>query len=129
MRKKILYILSGILLLAGCRQENLTVPSGEGYLSVGNIELQAQTITEIASRAVDATLLVELWKGGVKVRELSPDEMQNKIELDAADDYTLKVYSSNYGEETGWGNADKGEPVYYMQTRENRSIIRKCLLK
>ena len=71
MRKKILYILSGILLLAGCRQENLTVPSGEGYLSVGNIELQAQTITEIASRAVDATLLVELWKGGVKVRELS----------------------------------------------------------
>ena len=101
MKKKILYILSGILLLAGCRQENLTVPSGEGYLSVGNIELQAQTITEIASRAVDATLLVELWKGGVKVRELSPDEMQNKIELDAADDYTLKVYSSNYGEETG----------------------------
>lgn len=115
MRKKILYILSGILLLAGCRQENLTAPSGEGYLSVGNIELQAQTITEIASRAVDATLLVELWKGGVKVRELSVDEMQNKIELDAADDYTLKVYSSNYGEETSWGNADKGEPVYYKE--------------
>lgn len=114
MKKNILYILLGIFLLASCQQEN-EIPSGTGYLYVEGIELQSQVVTEVVSRAVDETLIVELWKGGVKVRELSPDEMQNKIELDAADDYTLKVYSSNYGEETGWGNADKGEPVYYKE--------------
>ena len=41
--------------------------------------------------------------------------MQNKIELDAADDYMLKVYSPNYGVEKGWTNDEKGEPVYYTE--------------
>ena len=119
MKKNIVYILLGIFLLASCQQEN-EIPSGKGYLSVEGIELQSQVETEVASRAVDESMMVELWQGGTKLRDLSAQEMQDKIKLDAADDYTLKVYSSNYGEETGWGNADKGEPVYY---------IRKCLLK
>ncbi len=112
MKKNILYILLGIFLLASCQQEN-DIPSGTGYLSVEGIELQSQVVTEVASRAVDESMFVELWQGGTKLRDLSAQEMQDKIKLDAADDYTLKVYSSNYGEETGWGNADKGEPVYY----------------
>lgn len=114
MKKNILYILLGIFLLASCQQEN-EIPSGKGYLSVEGIELQSQVETEVASRAVDESMMVELWQGGTKLRDLSAQEMQDKIKLDAADDYTLKVYSSNYGEETGWGNADKGEPVYYKK--------------
>lgn len=114
MKKNILYILLGIFLLASCQQES-EIPSGKGYLSVEGIELQSQVETEVASRAVDESMMVELWQGGTKLRDLSAQEMQDKIKLDAADDYTLKVYSSNYGEETGWGNADKGEPVYYKK--------------
>ena len=114
MKKNIVYILLGIFLLASCQQEN-EIPSGKGYLSVEGIELQSQVETEVASRAVDESMMVELWQGGTKLRDLSAQEMQDKIKLDAADDYTLKVYSSNYGEETGWGNADKGEPVYYKE--------------
>ena len=49
------------------------------------------------------------------LRTLSTEEMQNKIELDAADDYMLKVYSPNYGVEKGWTNEEKGEPVYYTE--------------
>lgn len=49
------------------------------------------------------------------LRTLSTEEMQNKIELDAADDYMLKVYSPNYGVEKSWTNEEKGEPVYYTE--------------
>ena len=58
---------------------------------------------------------VELWKGVRCFGTLSTEEMQNKIELDAADDYMLKVYSPNYGVEKGWTNDEKGEPVYYTE--------------
>lgn len=114
MKKNILYILLGIFLLASCQQES-DIPSGTGYLSVEGIELQSQVMTEVVSRAVDETLIVELWKGDTKDRELSAQEMQDKIKLEVADDYYLKVYSENYGSESDWNNETKGEPVYYKE--------------
>lgn len=114
MKKNIVYILLGIFLLASCQQEN-EIPSGKGYLSVEGIELQSQVVTEVASRAVDESLTVDLYKGGQLVRTLTPEKMQNKIELDPATDYMLKVYSANYGDEFTWGNDTKGEPVYYIE--------------
>lgn len=101
-------------MLVGCQQKE--VISGVGYISVSGIEIQSKTITEVASRATDdITWTVELWKGNEMLRTLSTEEMQNKIELDAADDYMLKVYSPNYGVEKGWTNDEKGEPVYYTE--------------
>lgn len=114
MKKNILYILLGIFLLASCQQEN-EIPLGKGYLSVEGIELQSQMVTEVVSRAVDETLIVELWKGDTKIRVLSAQEMQDKIKLEVADDYYLKVYSENYGSESAWSNETKGEPVYYKE--------------
>ena len=114
MKKNIVYILLGVFLLASCQQEN-EIPSGKGYLSVEGIELQSQVVTEVASRAVDESMFVELWQGGTKLRDLSAQEMQDKIKLDAADNYMLKVYSANYGEESTWDNETKGEPVYYKE--------------
>lgn len=114
MKKNIVYILLGIFLLASCQQEN-EIPSGKGYLSVEGIELQSQVVTEVASRAVDESLTVDLYKGGQLVRTLTPEEMQNKIELDPATDYMLKVHSANYGKESTWDNETKGEPVYYKE--------------
>ncbi|WP_462341522.1 hypothetical protein [Phocaeicola plebeius] len=112
MKKNIVYILLGIFLLASCQQEN-EIPSGKGYLSVEGIELQSQVVTEVASRAVDESLTVDLYEGGQLVRTLTPEEMQNKIELEPATDYMLKVHSANYGSESAWDNETKGEPVYY----------------
>lgn len=100
--------------MASCQQEN-EIPSGKGYLSVEGIELQSQVVTEVASRAVDESMIVELWQGGTKLRDLSAQEMQNKIELKPATDYMLKVYSANYGNESTWDNETKGEPVYYKE--------------
>ena len=114
MKKNIVYILLGIFLLASCQQEN-EIPSGKGYLSVEGIELQSQVVTEVASRAVDESLKVDLYKGEQLVRPLTPEEMQNKIGLDPATDYMLKVYSANYREESTWDNETKGEPVYYKE--------------
>lgn len=114
MKKNILYILLGIILLTSCKQDD-QIPSEGGYLSVERINLQSQVVVEIASRTVDETLIVELWKGGEKIRDLSSHEMQDKIKLDVANDYSLKVYSSNYGDELTWVNEDKGEAVYYME--------------
>lgn len=116
MSKNILYTILSVFLLISCRQENDIVLSGEGFLSVSGIEIQAQTNTEVASRSTDDIIwTVELWKGGEMLRTLSTEEMQNKIELDAADDYMLKVYSPNYGVEKSWTNEEKGEPVYYTE--------------
>lgn len=116
MNKKILYTILSVFLLISCQQENDTVLLREGFLSVSGIEVQSQTVTEVASRSTDDIIwTVELWKGNEKLRTLSTEEMQNKIELDAADDYMLKVYSPNYGVEKGWTNDEKGEPVYYTE--------------
>lgn len=114
MKKNIIYILLGIFLLASCQQEN-EIPSGTGYLSVEGIELHSQVVKEVVSRAVDESLTVDLYKGGQLVRTLTPEEMQNKIELEPAIDYMLKVYSTNYGNEFTWSNETKGEPVYYKE--------------
>ena len=101
-------------MLVGCQQKE--VISGVGYISVSGIEIQSKTITEVASRATDdITWTVELWKGSEMLRTLSAGEMQDKIELDAAEDYMLKVYTPNYGVEKSWTNAEKGEPVYYAE--------------
>ena len=101
-------------MLIGCQQKE--VLSGAGYMSVSGIEVKSQTVAEVASRSTDDIIwTVELWKGGEMLRTLSTEEMQNKIELDAADDYMLKVYSPNYGVEKGWTNDEKGEPVYYTE--------------
>lgn len=116
MKKNIVYILLGIFLLASCQQEN-DIPSGTGYLSVEGIELQSQVVAEVASRAVDESLTVDLYEGGQLVRTLTPEEMQNKIELEPATDYMLKVHSANYGSESAWNNETKGEPVYYKEVR------------
>lgn len=116
MNKKILYTILSVFLLISCQQENDTVLLREGFLSVSGIEVQSQTVIEVASRSTDDIIwTVELWKGGEMLRTLSTEEMQNKIELDAADDYMLKVYSPNYGVEKGWTNDEKGEPVYYTE--------------
>lgn len=100
--------------MASCQQEN-EIPSGTGYLSVEGIELQSQVVAEVASRAVDESLTVDLYEGGQLVRTLTPEEMQNKIELEPATDYMLKVHSANYGSESAWNNETKGEPVYYKE--------------
>lgn len=116
MSKNILYTILSVFLLISCRQENDIVLSGEGFLSVSGIEIQAQTNTEVASRSTDDIIwTVELWKGNEMLRTLSAEDIQDKIELDVADDYMLKVYSPNYGVEKNWTNEEKGEPVYYKE--------------
>lgn len=111
--KKALYFLTGILLLASCQQEE--IPSGEGFLSLTGIEVQTQEITNVASRAVDEDLTVDLYKGEQFVRTLTAEEMQSKIKLVPATDYKLKVYSANYGQDVNWTNKMSGEPVYYKE--------------
>lgn len=116
MSKNILYTILSVFLLISCRQENDIVLSGEGFLSVSGIEIQAQTNTEVASRSTDDIIwTVELWKGNEMLRTLSAEDIQDKIELDVADDYMLKAYSPNYGVEKNWTNEEKGEPVYYTE--------------
>lgn len=113
MKLNFFYIICGLFLLASCQQEE--IPSGEGFLSLTGIEVQTQEITNVASRAVDEDLTVDLYKGEQKVRTLTAEEMQNKIELEPATDYKLKVYSANYGQDVNWTNEMSGEPVYYKE--------------
>ena len=113
MKLNIFYIICGLFLLASCQQEE--IPSGEGFLSLTGIEVQTQEITNVASRAVDEDLTVDLYKGEQFVRTLTAEEMQSKIELEPATDYKLKVYSANYGQDNNWTNEMSGEPVYYKE--------------
>lgn len=113
MKLNIFYIICGLFLLASCQQEE--IPSGEGFLSLTGIEVQTQEITNVASRAVDEDLTVDLYKGEQKVHTLTAEEMQSKIELEPATDYKLKVYSANYGQDVNWTKEMSGEPVYYKE--------------
>lgn len=118
--KHILYTLlcCALILLASCSKEDAPMSGGSGYLSVSSIELQNPAITTVTSRADSDTpsdeLIVEIWKEGNRLHQLSEAEANGKIKLDAGN-YELKVYSSNYGGESQWTNDDKGAPVYYKE--------------
>lgn len=115
MKKNILYILLVTFLLASCQQEETPSTSGVGYLSLTGIEIQNQAVTEVKSRAVDESLVVELYKGGELKSTLTAEELENTIKLEAATDYSLKVYSENYESDAEWTNEEKGEPIYYTK--------------
>ena len=115
MKKNVLYILLGTFLLASCQQEETPSASGEGYLSFTGIEIQNQVLTEVKSRTLEESLTVDLYQGGTKIRTLTPEELENTIKLEASTDYSLKVYSENYGSDAEWTNEEKGEPIYYKE--------------
>lgn len=115
MKKNLLYYFIGTFLLASCQQEDTPSTSGVGYLSLTGIEIQNQAVTEVKSRAVDESLVVELYKGGELKSTLTAEELENTIKLEAATDYSLKVYSENYESDAEWTNEEKGEPIYYTE--------------
>lgn len=114
MRRYILYVLLNVFFIVGCNKEIVSLPQ-EGYLSISSIEVKSQAISNVASRAVDEDLTVDLYKGEQFVSTLTAEEMQSKIELKPATDYKLKVYSANYGQDVNWTNEMSGEPVYYKE--------------
>lgn len=114
MRRYILYVLLNVFFIVGCNKEIVSLPQ-EGYLSISSIEVKSQAISNVASRAVDEDLTVDLYKGEQFVRTLTAEEMQSKIKLEPATDYKLKVYSANYGQDNNWTNEMSGEPVYYKE--------------
>lgn len=115
MKKNLLYYFIGIFLLTACQQEDTPSTSSVGYLSLTGIEIQNQAVTEVKSRAVDESLVVELYKGGELKSTLTAEELENTIKLEAATDYSLKVYSENYRSDAEWTNEEKGEPIYYKE--------------
>lgn len=115
MKLNIFYTLCGFFLLVSCQQEVTPSTFGEGYLSLTGIEIQSQAVTEVESRAVDESLTVDLYQGETKIRTLTAEELENTIKLEAATDYSLKVYSENYGSDAEWTNDEKGEPIYYKE--------------
>lgn len=115
MKRNLLYYFIGTFLLASCQQEETSSTSGVGYLSLTGVEIQNQAVTEVKSRAVDESLVVELYKGGELKSTLTAEELENTIKLEAATDYSLKVYSENYGSDAEWTNDEKGEPIYYKE--------------
>ena len=114
MRRYILYVLLNVFFIVGCNKEIVSLPQ-EGYLSISSIEVKSQAISNVASRAMDEDLTVDLYKGEQFVRTLTAEEMQSKIKLEPATDYKLKVYSANYGQDVNWTNKMSGEPVYYKE--------------
>ena len=115
MKRNLLYYFIGTFLLASCQQEETPSTSGEGYLSLTGMEIQNQAVTEVESRAVNESLIIDLYQGETKIRTLTAQELENTIKLEAAKDYSLKVYSENYGADTNWTNDQKGEPIYYKE--------------
>lgn len=114
MRRYILYVLLNVFFIVGCNKEIVSLPQ-EGYLSISSIEVKSQAISNVASRAVDEDLTVDLYKGEQFVCTLTAEEMQSKIKLKPATDYKLKVYSANYGQDVNWTKEMSGEPVYYKE--------------
>ena len=115
MKRNIFYTLCGFFLLSSCQKEEVSLTSAEGYLSFTGIEIQNQVLTEVKSRTLEESLTVDLYQGGTKIRTLTAEELENTIKLEAATDYSLKVYSENYGSDAEWTNEEKGEPIYYKE--------------
>lgn len=115
MKRNIFYTLCGFFLLSSCQKEEVSLTSAEGYLSFTGIEIQNQVLTEVKSRTLEESLTVDLYQGGTKIRTLTAEELENTIKLEASTDYSLKVYSENYGSDAEWTNEEKGEPIYYKE--------------
>ena len=115
MKRNIFYTLCGFFLLSSCQKEEVSLTSAEGYLSFTGIVIQNQVLTEVKSRTLEESLTVDIYQGGTKIRTLTPEELENTIKLEASTDYSLKVYSENYGSDAEWTNEEKGEPIYYKE--------------
>lgn len=111
-----LYISVLLFLLSSCRQEESPIESGKGILSLTSVEVQAETISQITTRAVSPDLAIEILKANdrtlVKSYETGAAEASDKIELDPGE-YILKACSPNY--ETSYTNEEKGKPKYYKE--------------
>lgn len=114
MKHNILYLLFiALFLLASCQQEEPAPMSDYGYLA---LSVQAGDIDVVMTRAEEEEepLIVELWKGDTK-KELTAEEMQEKIRLEVGDDYKIVAYTNSYNDYESWTNADKGEAVYHEE--------------
>ena len=114
MKHNILYLLFiALFLLASCQQEEPAPMSDYGYLA---LSVQAGDIDVVMTRAEEEEepLIVELWKGDTK-KELTAEEMQEKIRLEVGDNYKIVAYTASYKTSGSWTDTDKGEAVYYAE--------------
>lgn len=132
--KHIIYtiVCSMAILFASCTKNDVLITTDEaGYLSLQNVEKISPIVSTVTSRADANTqaddLTVEIWQGEKRLFQLSEAEVNVKVKLDAGD-YELKVYSSNYGNESDWTNDDKGTPIYYKEESFSIKAGETCFL-
>lgn len=123
MKQNILYILSGIFLLASCQQEELPgKESRYGYLSLKSVVAEVENVNAPASRALPAVdskdLYVEVWEGEKKVLSYAPGEsIPERIKLPEGI-YTAKAYNEAYTTFKSLEDGALGDPVFYGESDE-----------
>ena len=123
MKQNILYILSGIFLLASCQQEELPgEESRYGYLSLKSVVAEVENVNAPASRALPAVnskdLYVEVWEGEKKVLSYAPGEtIPERIKLPEGI-YTAKAYNEAYTTFKSLEDGALGDPVFYGESDE-----------
>lgn len=116
--KHLLYILSSLLLLAACQQEELPADRSVGYLSIEGLSIEAGDIEVVQTRAssstaIDPSFIVDIIpSGGGELIHYDAGTVPGKIEL-AAGDYTLKVFNEAYGKT--FANEELGSAAYYLE--------------
>lgn len=113
--KFLLYILFMLIGLVSCQTEDGSMIVGTGYLELSSLDLQSGTCVQLATRAVDSDLNVDVLSADGKNDKkfmAGSSDLQQKILLPAGT-YTLIAYTGNFSTQSSWTDADKGEPVYY----------------
>ncbi|MBQ8673157.1 MAG: DUF4493 domain-containing protein [Bacteroides sp.] len=122
MKRLIYHIFPLLLLLVACQDADETplAAAGQGYLSLGGVELQEGERMQVGqTRAVPDDLNIDIVsaESGETVVSLAAGaaEIQQKIALTPGG-YTLKSYTDSYREEATWSDSEKGTAVYYAET-------------
>lgn len=123
MKQNILCILSLLLLLAGCQQEEVfEVSEGKGTLVLESLSVRTGNINTVLTRAVANDLYVEIWQDGKLLdgRKYEPGKVPDTLDLPAGS-YLLKAYNQAYNEMSGWENTNLGAAAFSVE--KNFTIV------
>lgn len=114
MRKNnvIIFALFTILSLFSCdNEEQPSVDVATGYFSISGISLSCDEELLPLTRAVEATLRLQILQGGTVVKDYAPSEDLSKRIVLPVGDYTLKAFTPEQAEAA---NNETGYPVYEL---------------
>lgn len=109
----LLFLFISFALISCGKEEQSIIDVSTGYFNVSGLSLSCDGEVLPLTRAVDASLQLQILQGETIVKDYAPGEDLSKRIVLPVGNYTLKVFTPNQSEAV---NDESGSPVYGLTT-------------